>query len=495
MCGIVGAYSFKGENVVPFVSVGSEFLQNRGGMQNQGVGISDGIEVQRSIGRPSQFFSYQMGRLASPIANAGLRYATEGERVGEKNTPPVDVTYRDHIVHLAHNGNIPYEPVLRAWLERQGYQHTRTTDTESLGALLLKEVSDYGIPEGMQRLVGSLGDAACSAVALFPKENTLVSFRDQQGYRPLSMYWDESRGLCLFASEDSAIQNISPEFDGSKIRDVERVEIVVVNKDGVGSYKTTNNRPETFCSFEHIYFGRPDTSLRGLNVAIARFRLGERLWHRYQSDGDFVVVPDSESGDYAAMGYSMASGRPYFKALPKERYPIIFPDGMSSGQRSFMMSNDAERKSVARNRLRLGDFIKGKRVKSIMDSNVRGTTVLANLQNFEDMGVEAADVLVTYGPIRSACHWGIDYRGINELSLKDENTGSIGAANEFMKNWVNERHPGRLKIDSWGYMPPEDLNEVLGGGICMKCLGVDFDGRIHLPEFLVEFYRSKEMSV
>ncbi|HLC67514.1 MAG TPA: hypothetical protein VJI12_01395 [archaeon] len=461
-------------------------------MQNQGVGISDGLRIETSPGYPYQAFPDWMKKFSSPVAVAGLRYATEGERSGKNDSPPIDVSFRDMQVHIAHNGNIPYSSVLRAWLENIGYQHTRTTDTESLGALLLNEISECGnIAEGTQKIVKNLEDAACSVVAVFPKQSTMVAYKDQQGYRPLFMYWDESRGLCMFASEDPAIYNISEEFDESLIREVERGEVIVVNKDGVKSYKTENNRPETLCSFEHVYFARPDTSLQGLNVAFARSRLGEKLWDLHKIN-DGVIVPDSESGDYGAQGYSKASGRPYFKALPKERYPIIDQNGMNAGQRGFMTATDTERRFVAKKRLKIRDFVEGRHVASVMDSNVRGTTVLGNLKNLAAMGAKSVDVLVTYGPIRSACHWGIDYRGINELSLKGETSGTVEGANEFMKAWVNER-AGKLKLNSWTYMTPEGLIEVLGDKTCMKCQGIGFDGTVRLPEFLAKFYRNDHM--
>src|SRR3989344_429641 len=126
MCGIVGAYSLNGENVIPAVSIAAQKLQNRGGHDVQGVGIYDGHVHERRHQTAYQFFPKIAKKKSrkSPRAVAGLRYATEGKHTSYSNIPPMRVEAYGGRVYIGHNGNIPYSKILRAWLETNGYHHS-----------------------------------------------------------------------------------------------------------------------------------------------------------------------------------------------------------------------------------------------------------------------------------------------------------------------------------------------------------------------------------
>src|SRR5437016_5890194 len=82
------------------------------------------------------------------------------------------------------------------------------------------------------------------------------------------------------------------------------------------------------CVFEFIYFARPDTKLRGVELHGARIRMGERLADEAPAAADLVMaVPDS--GTPAAIGFARASGIPFSEGLIKNRYvgrTFIQPD-------------------------------------------------------------------------------------------------------------------------------------------------------------------------
>lgn len=62
--------------------------------------------------------------------------------------------------------------------------------------------------------------------------------------------------------------------------------------------------------FEYIYFARPDSFIDGISVYDSRILAGKFLAMDSPVDADLVIgVP--ESGNCAAMGYSMQSGIPY----------------------------------------------------------------------------------------------------------------------------------------------------------------------------------------
>ena len=503
MCGIVGAYSTNFENVVPLASISSQFLQNRGGIYPQGVGISDGRTVSRDLGPAYKFFPEVAARVKRHITATGLRYGTDGGREDPDNIPPIEVDFGGDKVHFCHNGQISYSPVLREYMESTtDYKHHSTTDTESLAAFFLEKRAEKGSTEaGAQELIRELEDAAFSVVAILPQEGTLVAFRDSNGYRPLWVYQDDKRGLYAFASEDPALTN-NPHIDmrHGSIREVEPGEVIVVNKSGFRSHLPQQGvvKLVTECKFENIYFGRPDS--HSGQFAAHRVALGKKLHKLNPVDGDYHVIPDSESGDFAAMGFAAASGKPFYKAMPKERYPIRKEDGTSLNQRGFMTSGDQGRQMIAGSRLMLDSLVHENDV-FVTDSVIRGTVILKNLKLLSGMGAKNVHVRVTFPPTTDVCHQGVDFRGDYELIMREidrevlkvykESSGDTQRINHEMVLWANAKMEGSPNVASFGYMTLDGFEEVVGRG-CMRCLGRDHDGQpynggIRLPPFLREF--------
>jgi amidophosphoribosyltransferase len=76
---------------------------------------------------------------------------------------------------------------------------------------------------------------------------------------------------------------------------------------------------QRICSFEYIYFARPDSTLENINVYEIREKSGEKIWEQAPVEADLVIgVPDS--GVPAAIGFSKASGIPFRPVLIKNRY-------------------------------------------------------------------------------------------------------------------------------------------------------------------------------
>jgi amidophosphoribosyltransferase len=73
------------------------------------------------------------------------------------------------------------------------------------------------------------------------------------------------------------------------------------------------------CTFEFVYFSRPDSVWNGRNVHHARERLGAELAAESAVDAD-VVIPVPDSSIPAAIGYARASGVPFNDGLIKNRY-------------------------------------------------------------------------------------------------------------------------------------------------------------------------------
>src|SRR6056297_2284255 len=97
-------------------------------------------------------------------------------------------------------------------------------------------------------------------------------------------------GACALSAETCAIDIVGAEF----IREIEPGEMVVINGNGVESFRPFEARKPRFCIFEHVYFSRPDSIIGGESVYETRRRIGVDLAREAPVDADLVCpVPDS----------------------------------------------------------------------------------------------------------------------------------------------------------------------------------------------------------
>src|SRR5439155_331136 len=112
-------------------------------------------------------------------------------------------------------------------------------------------------------------------------------------------------------------------IDAEHVRDVEPGELLVIDGDGLRSFRPFPPEPVRQCVFEHVYFARPDSEVFGRNVLASRLALGRQLAREAPADAD-IVVPVPDSGIGAALGYAQESGLPYEWGLLRA---VNDPDG------------------------------------------------------------------------------------------------------------------------------------------------------------------------
>lgn len=138
----------------------------------------------------------------------------------------------------------------------------------------------------------------------------LIGARDPFGFKPLCI--GKRDNTYFLSSETCALDTVGAEF----IRDVLPGEIVTITKDGIQSDTSLCQKNTARCIFEYIYFARPDSRIDGMGVYESRVNAGRILAKTHPVEADLVVgVP--ESGNPAALGYSMESGIPYGNAFIK----------------------------------------------------------------------------------------------------------------------------------------------------------------------------------
>ncbi len=395
MCGILGIHA-PDRDVARLAYFGLFALQHRG-QESAGIAVSDNgrLTAMRDMGLVSQVFSEEsLQGLRGQAAIAHCRYSTTGS-VNWTNAQPVVLEGPARRVALGHNGNLVNTTALREELDRMGVKLRTTSDTEVIAAFLAYDERplEKAVAATMQKLEGAYATVVLS-------EGKLLGFRDPQGIRPLVVgRLDDDP---IIASETCALDLLGAEFE----REIGHGELVVCDENGLRGFQVV---PEdegggALCIFEFIYFGRPDSKFRGVELHGARVRMGERLAEEAPVAADMVIgIPDS--GTPAAIGFARASGIPFNEGLIKNRYV----------GRTFIQPDQALREHGIKTKFNPLAEVAGKRVVVVDDSIVRGTTTRKIVSMLFEEGAEEVHVRVSSPPIVSPCFYGIDMATEEEL--------------------------------------------------------------------------------
>jgi amidophosphoribosyltransferase len=394
VCGVLGIRAPE-RDVARLAYFGLFALQHRG-QESAGIAVADGrrLTALRDMGLVTQVFSEdKLSGLRGDAAIAHCRYSTTGS-TSWGNAQPIVQHGRARTVALGHNGNLTNTAELRDELRAQGVRLATTSDTEVIAALVAHDERplEEAVAGAMRRIQG-----AFSAVLL--SEGKLIGFRDPNGIRPLVL--GRLDGDPVLASETCALDLLGAEFD----REIEPGELVAVDEQGVRAIRVVEDVPAgSLCIFEFIYFARPDSTMRGVELHGARVRMGERLAAEAPVDAD-VVVPIPDSGTPAAIGFARASGISYSEGLIKNRYV----------GRTFIQPDQALREHGIKTKFNPLAEVAGKRVVVVDDSIVRGSTTRKIVQMLFESGATEVHVRVSSPPIVSPCFYGIDMASEGEL--------------------------------------------------------------------------------
>lgn len=439
-CGVFGVYGHP--NASELAYYGLYALQHRG-QESAGIVTSDGktFHVHKGMGLVPQVFTPEiLHGLVGKMAIGHTRYSTTGDSM-LSNAQPLTVNCAKGQLAMAHNGNLTNAHWLREEMEEKGLIFQTTVDSEIILYLLAQP--ENNLVKTMRRIEG-----AYSLVIM--NERELIGVRDPFGFRPLSL--GKLGDAWVLASETCAFDLIQAEF----VREVEPGEIVIINDQGVHSIQAfPEQRSRAFCIFEYVYFARPDSIISGRTVYGVRVGMGRQLAKEFPIDAD-IVVPVPDSGNCAALGYSLESGIPYEMAFVRNHYV----------GRSFLQPSELIRDFAVRVKLNLiSDLVRGKRVIIVDDSIVRGTTCKTRVHNLKEAGAKEVHVLVSCPPHRYPCVYGIDFPDRSKL---------------MASNYTSEEIKQYLKADSLHYLSQEGMVSATGlsrDSFCMAC----YDGNYPVP--------------
>ncbi|HBE84008.1 MAG TPA: amidophosphoribosyltransferase, partial [Blastocatellia bacterium] len=273
---------------------------------------------------------------------------------------------------------------------------------------------------------------------LFLTPGALVAVRDPRGFRPLVL--GKLKDAWCVASETCAFDLIDAEY----IREVEPGEMLIIDGNGLHSSKPFAEKPRSVCTFEHVYFSRPDSIIFGRSVNESRHKMGRQLAIERPVDAD-LVVPVPDSGVAAAIGYAAESGINYRQAIIRNHYV----------GRTFIEPSQSIRSFGVRLKLNpIKDLINGRRVVLVDDSIVRGTTSKKIVQMVRESGAAEVHMRISCPPTISPCYYGVDTPSQGELIAAQM---SVEEVREY------------IGADTLGYLSHEGMLAAIGLGQTGSC--------------------------
>ena len=445
-CGVFGIYDIAGGDVAHTVYYGLLSLQHRG-QESCGIAVSDTSEPKgrvksyKDMGLVNEVFTgEEIDKLPGNIGIGHVRYSTAGSSTRE-NAQPLVLEYVKGTLALAHNGNLTNSVSLRDELAYTGAIFQTTIDSELIAYLVARERLESDSVEEAVKLAMKKLHGAYSLVIMSPRK--LIGARDPFGFRPLVI--GKRDQAWIFASETCALDTIGAEY----VRDVEPGEIVTVTSEGELISDRSNCLPKErhgHCIFEYIYFARPDSTIDGISVYESRIKAGKYLYEDDPIEAD-VVAGVPESGNVAALGYSMASGIPFGQVFVKNSYigRTFIKPGQKRRENSVMVKLNAMKSAVA-----------GKRVVIVDDSIVRGTTSDRIISMLREAGAKEVHMRISSPPFLWPCFFGTDVPAREQL---------------IAYNRTIEQIRDKIGADTLGYLREERLSELVSNNIniCKGC--------------------------
>jgi amidophosphoribosyltransferase len=439
-CGVFGIFGHP--EAANMTYLGLYALQHRG-QEGCGISAADGSKIRTHVGLGlvADVFKDNAIFKSLPGNNAigHVRYSTAGGN-DIKNCQPIAVDYGRGSIAVAHNGNLVNAQEVRNQLEQSGSIFSTTADTEVIIHLLARAQSD-SLPD---RIAEALNTVRGAYSLVFLTETRMVAVRDPQGFRPLVL--GKVDGAYVFASETCALDLIEAEF----VREVEPGEMVVIDKEGLHTYRPFENRPHAFCIFEFVYFARPDSTIFGRQVYAMRKAFGQQLAREHGVEAD-IVIPIPDSGVPAAIGYAEESGLSFQMGLIRNHYV----------GRTFIEPQQSIRHFGVKIKLNaIREVLEGKRVVVVDDSVVRGTTSRKIIKMIRNAGAKEIHMRVSSPPTSYPCFYGINTPTRNEL------ISSTHTLDEICRY---------ITADSLGYLSIEGMMKVVGitdgssGPFCDAC--------------------------
>ncbi|MBB65349.1 MAG: amidophosphoribosyltransferase [Waddliaceae bacterium] len=452
MCGVLGLMSKEG--VATTLFHGLNQLQHRG---QDAAGIlsydcdSNELHLFKNCGLVTDVFqNSSIERLKGSWGIGHVRYTTSG--AGEiAEAQPFLFNFKGISIALAYNGNIINANVLRTKLERRGITFNTASDGELLLKYLAYHYKDSSSPiDSLRSAVETVYKhvkGAYSVIGLI-KGKGFFAFRDPRGIRPL-VYAHNGDGIAhAVASETHPLHFLG--YDHCE--DVQAGKLLFISPDLSLEKIDIMTQVPMHCSFEYVYFAKPNAQLDGSEAYSARYKLGYHLakqFKRLKLDAD-LVIPVPNTSLPAAMAVAHELGLPLHEGLNRKDH---------AGRTFIMPTQDMRERAVSNKLAPVASVFKGKRVLIVDDSIVRGTVSKRIICLARQNGARAVFFASTFPPIKNPCYYGIDMPAPEQLVARGRSAEQIEA---------------EIGADCVIYNTIDELKDSIGHDkLCLACL----DGR------------------
>lgn len=430
MAGICGVASK--ENCVDDLFWGTFYLQHRA--QNYcGLALCNDGKLEdytrKGLLRPQ----FPADRLNSMKGNYGIGSVSSTRE-------PVSELSKSGGMIISFDGNLINHNELKECLLKEGATFSghrnpeEINDSDIISKIISSEIS---FEKGIERIINVIeGDFAIVALA---KEG--IYGARGWGRKPLILGKKES--TYMIASESNSFINRKIKIE----RDVAPGEIVLLNDEGMHRVKKFDLCSEKYCTFEWIYTAYPSSKIEGVNVAIARQKIGEFLAEKYPIDAD-LVSPIPNSGRWHAIGYAAKSRIPYFEVFVRYDYS----DRSYTPNEQYLRDLEAQIKLIP-----VEGMIEGKRIISVDDSIVRGTQTLNQVERLKYFGAREVHARIACPPLVSACRYGKSTKKNEDCIARRMSVSEIKS---------------KLRLDSLEYATVDILEKAIGiprNKLCLSC--------------------------
>lgn len=435
-CGIFGIFGHPEASTL--TQLGLFALQHRG-QEACGIVVADGDELHqfREVGLVADVLSEDVLKTLTGTSAIGhTRYSTAGKNT-IKEVQPFSVICQHGQIAVCHNGNLPFAEARRRELERSGAIFSSTSDTETI----LHGIARTPAKSAVEAITKVLHETEGAFSLLFLTPEALIAVRDPRGFRPLVL--GKYKDAWCVASETCAFDLMDAEY----VREVEPGEMIIIDASGLHASKPFERKPVSVCTFEHVYFSRPDSIIYGRSVNESRHKMGKQLAIEHPVEAD-LVVPVPDSGVAASIGFATQSGLSFRQAIIRNHYV----------GRTFIEPTQSIRSFGVRLKLNpIKDLINGRRIVLVDDSIVRGTTSRKIVEMIRHAGATEVHMRISCPPTAHSCYYGVDTPHRQDLIASQLSVEEIC------------QHIG---ADSLGYLSLEGMLEAIGletGSTCSAC--------------------------
>ncbi len=455
MCGVVGIAS---NTAVASRLVIALFAMQHRGQDAAGIATRDGrqLTLTKASGTVGQALPAQKVRTHAGHSGIGhVRYPTHGSNSAAEAHP--FITHMGAIA-VAHNGNLTNTDALMRRVYALGLMPLSRNDGELLLLLLAHALATRGgarshevVVQALTEVMQTVEGAYTVVVSLqIAGVDTVLCFRDLHGIRP-AVYGQRGQDWVV-ASESVALDALG----ATLVSDVPGGSAVFLRHGKAPTTYAITSSTSRACSFENVYFARPDSRIEKQRVTATRWTMGDILakeWSERGLQAD-VIVPIPDTSRPAAQAMSERLGIPHREGFIKNRY---------SG-RTFIMPDATTRDAALRLKLNpIREVFEGQRVLLVDDSVVRGSTMRRIAALVQSLGPKEIHLAVCSPPVKHPCFYGIDMPTKGELIAN-----TVGPLD------LESTLRSHFGVDSVTYLSRQGLATAIGKPLCAACFDGDY---------------------